>query len=206
MGGGAARLDVAAEKCCRVVHALLTIPTRRRRPVLTPWTDVRHPCRRGKSHKSLYYGPSRLYALWFCPTPASPSRYYRGPNNSIVHCTPPPAVDAVSKERGLTEKHEAAVGLLEEPAEAPFMDIEELRALAAEGRERGLPDLRGDRHVPRGGRGHEGADLRVPRASGRGGRGHRGAGRSSYARGRGRRRHRAAGPTGPPRRRSRRST
>jgi RNA polymerase sigma factor (sigma-70 family) len=41
------------------------------------------------------------------------------------------------KERGLTEKHEAAVGLLEEPAEARFMDVEELRGLATEGRERG---------------------------------------------------------------------
>ena len=37
----------------------------------------------------------------------------------------------------MTEKHEAAVGLLEEPAEARFMEVEELRALAAEGRERG---------------------------------------------------------------------
>ncbi|HEV7845409.1 MAG TPA: RNA polymerase sigma factor RpoD [Thermoleophilaceae bacterium] len=38
----------------------------------------------------------------------------------------------------MTEKHEAAVGLLEEPAEARFMDVEELRALAADGRERGF--------------------------------------------------------------------
>jgi hypothetical protein len=38
----------------------------------------------------------------------------------------------------LTEKHDAAVGLLEEPAEARFMDIEELRGLAVEGRERGF--------------------------------------------------------------------
>jgi RNA polymerase primary sigma factor len=38
----------------------------------------------------------------------------------------------------LTEKHEAAVGLLEEPAEARFMEVEELRNLAAEGRERGI--------------------------------------------------------------------
>jgi RNA polymerase primary sigma factor len=38
----------------------------------------------------------------------------------------------------LTEKHEAAVGLLEEPAEARFMDVEELRGLASEGRERGF--------------------------------------------------------------------
>jgi RNA polymerase primary sigma factor len=38
----------------------------------------------------------------------------------------------------LTQKHEAAVGLLEEPAEAAFMDIEELRGLATEGRERGF--------------------------------------------------------------------
>ncbi len=37
----------------------------------------------------------------------------------------------------MTEKHEAAVGLLEEPAEARFMEVEELRALAVEGRERG---------------------------------------------------------------------
>jgi RNA polymerase primary sigma factor len=37
----------------------------------------------------------------------------------------------------LTEKHEAAVGLLEEPAEARFMEVEELRVLAVEGRERG---------------------------------------------------------------------
>ena len=41
------------------------------------------------------------------------------------------------KERGLTEKDEAAVGLLEEPAEASFTDVEELRGLAVEGRERG---------------------------------------------------------------------
>jgi RNA polymerase primary sigma factor len=41
------------------------------------------------------------------------------------------------KERGLTEKHEAAVGLLEEAAEARFMDVDELRNLAVEGRERG---------------------------------------------------------------------
>jgi RNA polymerase primary sigma factor len=41
------------------------------------------------------------------------------------------------KERGLTEKHEASVGLLEEPAEARFMEVEELRTLAADGRERG---------------------------------------------------------------------
>jgi RNA polymerase primary sigma factor len=38
----------------------------------------------------------------------------------------------------LTEKHEAAVGLLEEPAEASFLDVEELRGLAIEGRERGF--------------------------------------------------------------------
>jgi RNA polymerase primary sigma factor len=36
----------------------------------------------------------------------------------------------------LTDKHDG-VGLLEEPAEAVFLDIEELRSLAAEGRERG---------------------------------------------------------------------
>src|SRR5688500_11482763 len=50
---------------------------------------------------------------------------------------PPGGSNAVSKERGLTEKHEAAVGLLEEPAEARFMEVDELRALAVEGRERG---------------------------------------------------------------------
>ena len=38
----------------------------------------------------------------------------------------------------MTEKHEAAVGLLEEPAEARFMEVDELRNLAAEGRERGI--------------------------------------------------------------------
>ena len=37
----------------------------------------------------------------------------------------------------MTEKHEAAVGLLEEPAEARSMEVEELRGLAVEGRERG---------------------------------------------------------------------
>ena len=37
----------------------------------------------------------------------------------------------------MSEKHEAAVGLLEEPAEARFMEVEELRGLAADGRERG---------------------------------------------------------------------
>ena len=37
----------------------------------------------------------------------------------------------------MTEKHEA-VGLLEEPAEARFMDVDELRLLAVEGRERGF--------------------------------------------------------------------
>ena len=43
----------------------------------------------------------------------------------------------MSKERGLTEKDEAAVGLLEEAAEARFMEVDELRNLAVEGRERG---------------------------------------------------------------------
>ncbi len=38
----------------------------------------------------------------------------------------------------MTEKHEAAVGLLEEAAEARFLEVEELRGLAAEGRERGF--------------------------------------------------------------------
>jgi len=38
----------------------------------------------------------------------------------------------------VTEKHDAAAGLLEEPAEASFMDVEELRGLAVEGRERGF--------------------------------------------------------------------
>ncbi len=42
----------------------------------------------------------------------------------------------MSKERGLTEKHQG-VALLEEPAEARVLDIEELRGLATEGRERG---------------------------------------------------------------------
>ena len=37
----------------------------------------------------------------------------------------------------MTEKHEAAVGLLEESTEASFTDVEELRGLAVEGRERG---------------------------------------------------------------------
>ena len=37
----------------------------------------------------------------------------------------------------MTEKDEAAVGLLEEPAEARFMELEELRNLVLEGRERG---------------------------------------------------------------------
>jgi RNA polymerase primary sigma factor len=43
----------------------------------------------------------------------------------------------------LTEKHEAAVavGLLEEPAEARFMEVDELRNLAVEGRERGYLTL-----------------------------------------------------------------
>jgi RNA polymerase primary sigma factor len=41
----------------------------------------------------------------------------------------------------LTEKHEAAVGLLEEAAEARFMEVEELRNLAVEGRERGYLTL-----------------------------------------------------------------
>src|SRR5215210_4476418 len=67
---------------------------------------------------------------------ASPSRLL--PRPAQLDCPkPPPAVEAVLKESGLTEKHEAAVGLLEEPAEARFMDVEELRGLAADGRERG---------------------------------------------------------------------
>src|SRR5215208_923602 len=45
---------------------------------------------------------------------------------------------AVVEGARVTEKHEAAVGLLEEPAEARFMDVEELRGLATEGRERGF--------------------------------------------------------------------
>ena len=38
----------------------------------------------------------------------------------------------------MTEKHEAAVGLLEEPTEAAFMDIEASRCLRPRGRERGF--------------------------------------------------------------------
>ncbi|MEA2406100.1 MAG: polymerase primary sigma factor [Thermoleophilaceae bacterium] len=38
----------------------------------------------------------------------------------------------------MTEKHDSAVALLEEPAEARFMDVDELRGLAAEGRDRGF--------------------------------------------------------------------
>src|SRR5215204_2975035 len=72
------------------------------------------------------------------PTRPAPRGTTRGPPTtrlSIAHR--PRRLNAVSKERGLTEKHDAAVGLLEEPAEAAFMDIEELRSLASEGRERG---------------------------------------------------------------------
>src|SRR4029453_4690109 len=94
--------------------------------------------RRGKSHKSLYYGPKSATRLGFCPQRPAPSRFNRGSHKSVVHSTPPPAVHAVLKERGLTEKQGPAVGVLEEPAEAAFMEVEELRNLAAEGRERGL--------------------------------------------------------------------
>ena len=70
-----------------------------------------------------------------CTAPtASPSRFNRGTPTTRMSIDRPPAGHAVSKERGLTEKHEAAVGLLEEPAEARFMDVEELRGLATEGR------------------------------------------------------------------------
>jgi RNA polymerase primary sigma factor len=40
----------------------------------------------------------------------------------------------------LTEKHEA-VGLLQDSGESPFLDVEELRNLVAEGRERGYLTL-----------------------------------------------------------------
>ena len=108
------------------------------------------------------HGSSRLYALWSGPDRLSPSRYYRGARQ--LDCpshSRPRRSDAVSKERGLTEKHEAAVGLLEEPTEAAFMDVEELRALVAEGRERGYLTFEEIAALPRGGRGHEGADLEL---------------------------------------------
>src|SRR4029453_14595090 len=94
--------------------------------------------RRGKSHKSLYYGPKTATRLGICPQRPAHRGSTAGPTSRGVHSTPPPAVHAVLKERGLTEKHEPAVGLLEEPAEARFMEVEELRNLAVEGRERGI--------------------------------------------------------------------
>src|SRR5215210_6833344 len=60
------------------------------------------------------------------------------PTSRLSKAHRPRRLRRVAKERGLTEKHEAAVGLLEEPAEARFMDVEELRGLATEGRERGF--------------------------------------------------------------------
>src|SRR5918995_5924895 len=92
---------------------------------------------RGKSHKSLYYGASRLHALDSAPN-GQPLRSLTAPPevpSSPLTALMGPAV--LLKERGLTEKHEASVGLLEEPAEARFMEVEELRTLAADGRERG---------------------------------------------------------------------
>ena len=44
------------------------------------------------------------------------------------------------------------------------MEIEELRDLVAEGRERGYLTFEEIAALPRGGRGHEGADRRAPRA------------------------------------------
>ena len=81
------------------------------------------------------------------------------------------AATASHKEQpGLTAKDEGAL-LTEQPEpaftpedrEPPFAELDELRTLVADGKERGYPDLRGDRGVPRGGRRHQGAGAVAPR-------------------------------------------
>src|SRR5215210_7030856 len=85
----------------------------------------------------MYHGSTGCMPGGLAPT-ASPSRLLPRPRTTRCPKQTAPGGYAVLKERGLSEKHEAAVGLLEEPAEARFMDVEELCGLAAEGRERGF--------------------------------------------------------------------
>src|SRR4051794_18713306 len=97
----------------------------------------RLPCRARQITQVGVLWPHRCTPRGFAPTRPALRGTPRPPQlDCPLHTAP--VVAAVLKERGLTEKHEAAVGLLEEPTEAAFMDIEELRGLATEGRERGF--------------------------------------------------------------------
>src|SRR5215208_2918428 len=121
---------------------LWTIPTRRQRPgSYARWTFVqRLSCKTRQNAQVVVLWPESAVCPVVLPPPGQPLAVLPRPppitRLSIAHR--PRRLNAVSKERGLTEKHEAAVGLLEEPTEAAFMDIEELRSLASEGRERGF--------------------------------------------------------------------
>src|SRR4051795_4884647 len=108
---------------------------------LRGWTDIRPPLLHDESNRTrrCTMARSRLHAPWSCPHTRQPFAVMpRPPQLDCPSAYRPRRSDAVSKEQGLTEKHEAAVGLLEEPTEAAFMDIEELRSLASDGRERGF--------------------------------------------------------------------
>ena len=72
----------------------------------------------------------------------------------------------------MSEKDEG-VGLLAGAAEAPLLEVEELRTLVAEGRERGYLTFEEIAALPRGGRGDQGAGARPARPPGRERRGRR---------------------------------
>src|SRR5215211_62207 len=81
----------------------------------------------------------RLHALDL-PVSSAPRGTRRGPDRHNREIDDGPrlarARDGRRRSKGLTHKHEA-VGLLEQTAGASFLDVEELRTLVADGRERG---------------------------------------------------------------------
>ena len=108
---------------------------------------------------------------WTLPPTASPSRLLprlRKPSSP----RPPWTGPAVGlKERGLTEKHEAAVATFGGARRGAFHGRRGAARAGHRGTRARLSDVRGDRRLPRGGRGHEGADQRLqgsPRRSRRG--------------------------------------
>ena len=195
VGGRAAGLDVVVGAVARSAMATDTIPAPRTSAV---------------SHDRRYYGRgSKPGASKRLQSRLSPSRHAADATNRQLRRgrgrTGRRRIRQASRGERVEREGRRSSPLAERP-EAPFLEVEELRALVAEGRERGYLTFEEIAALPRGGRGHQGAGPRSARAPGRERRGRR--------RGRRRKPTRCAAdgqPASsrrrqPPRRRSRRST
>src|ERR687895_43368 len=91
----------------------------------------------GKTHEALYTGRGCTSRRPSWPTGLSPSRRHR---DLHLDSRSTPAEkrgrDRLRRSEGLTDKHHGAV-LLADASETPLLDIEEVRGLVTEGRERG---------------------------------------------------------------------